>query len=85
MSRDQKEQFIAGYLAGWRDSARVTDITIEFAKQNPGRTMESLQTLRSVYAVNELKPESILRSLEHFYSDPKNQSASFSQAFSAVK
>lgn len=81
----QKEQFVAGYLQGYRDASKVTEVTLEYVKENPQRAVDGLETLKRVYFVEGVRPAALVSSLDQFFSAPENQSSSFSQAVNAVK
>lgn len=80
----EKTQFIAGYLYGWRDAARVTDAAIEFVKENPTEAVEGLEKIRSLYAGSETTPDVVAREIDAFFSKSENSEATFAQAITVV-
>ncbi len=85
MSFAEKQQFVAGYIHGWRDAARVTDIVITYVKDNPGKAVEGLEQVRGLYDLRDLKPTILAQALDTFFEDPENKTAGLSQAVSAAK
>lgn len=85
LNPEQKQQFIAGYLFGWNDAARITGIVAGYVKDNPGEAQRGLEKLQSLYDVNELKPSAIAREVDEFYRDPANGNAGLSLAVSQAK
>lgn len=85
LSSSQKEQFVAGYLQGYRDASKVTEVTLEYVKENPQRAVDGLETLKRVYFVEGIRPAALVTGLDQYFAAPENQSASFSQAVNAVK
>ena len=81
----QKEQFVAGYLQGYRDASTVTDVTLDYIKQNPQRAIEGLETLKKVYFVEGVRPAKLVEGLDQYFAAPENQGSSFSQAVNTVK
>jgi hypothetical protein len=71
LNTQEKQHFIAGYIHGWNDAARVTDVAIDFVKDNPGRAIETLQKVKNVIDV--------------FYSDPDNAEAPLTRAVSSAR
>lgn len=80
LNAEQKQQFIAGYLFGWNDAARITEIVASFVKENPDQAQQGLERLKSVYDLRELKPTAIAREVDRFYADPSNGNAGLSLA-----
>ncbi|MBX7138337.1 MAG: hypothetical protein K1X83_10160 [Oligoflexia bacterium] len=85
LNTQEKQQFIAGYLKGWQDAEKVTSIAIEYVRDNPDKAVDGLEKIKSVYNLSGLNPDLLIRSLDAFYSEPENNSASLSKAVSAVK
>jgi len=85
MNSTEKAQFSAGYLHGWKDAASVLDIAIEYVKENPKEALGSLEKLKKVYDMSNLKPDLAVKTLEAFYSDSDNQRAPLSKAMSAAR
>jgi hypothetical protein len=83
LTRDQKMQFVAGYVQGWKDASKVTDIAIGFVRENPSQAVSGLERLKSLYDLSEVSPSLITSQLDTFFSKAENQSASLSYAISA--
>jgi hypothetical protein len=81
----EKEQFIAGYLQGWKDAARVTDIAISYVKTNPEKAIDGLEGIRQLYDVRGVKPSDLAHQIDEFYADPENSDAALSRAITASK
>lgn len=85
LSFAEKQQFVAGYIYGWRDAARVTDVVISYVKDNPGKAIEGLEQVKGLYDLGDLKPAILAQAIDTFFEDPDNKSAGLSQAVSAAK
>ena len=85
MHGDAKQQFIAGYLWGWKDAAKVNDITVEYIERNPQKALEGLRSIRSLYNMTDVKPFTLVQLLDGYFVDPDNQHATLSAAVSALK
>jgi len=85
LSRPEKLQFIAGYIQGWRDAAKVTDIAISFVRENPQQAVEGMERVRALYELSDLKPDLVVNQLDQFYADPDNRQAPLSRAISAAR
>jgi hypothetical protein len=81
----EKSQFIAGYLYGWRDAAKVTGVAIEFVKENPKDAVDGLTKLQSLYNMEGLKADIVSKELDSFFSKSENKDATLSQAVTAVR
>jgi hypothetical protein len=85
LTRDQKMQFVAGYVQGWKDASKVTDIAIGFVRENPTEAVSGLERLKSLYDLSDVSPSLITTRLDTFFAKTENQSASLSYAISAAK
>ncbi|MBX7145621.1 MAG: hypothetical protein K1X79_14310 [Oligoflexia bacterium] len=85
LNNQEKQQFISGYLHGWQDAAKVTDIAIGYVRENPQKAVEGLQSIRSVYEVGDLRPADIAQQIERFFADSSNKDASLSKAISFAR
>jgi hypothetical protein len=85
LNASDKAQFMAGYLHGWADARNVTNIAIDFIKDNPGKAVNSLEDIRKLYDVSSLKPEALVEEVDSFYNKPGNKAASLSVAVTAAK
>jgi hypothetical protein len=84
MNNEAKQQFIAGYLFGWRDAGRVTDAAIEYAREHPSDAVNGLEKIRSMYDTAGLSSERVVGELDSFFaSDGKD--ATLSQAITVVR
>lgn len=85
LSPEAKEQFIAGYLQGWRDAEKVTDIATQYVKENPQKALEGLEKIRALYDMSAYKSSAIVEHIDLFYKDPSNASSSLSKAVSGAR
>ena len=85
LNSEAKQQFVAGYLFGWRDAARVTDLAIEYVKENPNNAVSGLERVRQIYDMEGLTAESMVRELDRFFSESEGRDATLSQAMTAAK
>ncbi len=85
LSSQQKLDFVSGYIHGWQDAARVTDVAIMYVRENPEKAVEGLEKIRTVYDLSTLKPDLAVKSIDAFYSNPSNSSAPFSKAISDAR
>ena len=86
LTREQKQQFVAGYLNGMRDAAKMTDLLQDIVKQNPESASGSLDRLAQIYqGVGRSSPDSIVAGIESFYADPANSGAQLSAAITAAQ
>ncbi len=85
LANEQKQQFIAGYLQGFSDAAKLTNIAIGFIDENPGKARETLEQLQRIYDSSGLTPSEIVEYVDKFYSDPDNKAAGLSVAVSAAR
>mgnify|MGYP000373130219 CR=1 FL=1 len=84
LNSEQKQQFMAGYLKGWRDSAQITDIAIEYVEKNPAEAVSGLRKLKGIYDLSGVTPEVLSQGVDRYFADPGNQAAGLSKAVSAV-
>lgn len=85
LNMPQKQQFVAGYLQGWRDAATVTDIAIAYIKENPHDAINGLERIKTLYDLSGLKPELVVQAIDKFYADPDNGNAPLSLAITAAR
>lgn len=85
LSSQEKQHFVSGYIQGWNDARKVTDIALEYIKTNPTRAVESLESIRKLYDMSHLTPENLVEHIDKFYEDPKNHSSSLSVAVTAAR
>lgn len=85
MSGQEKLQFIAGYIQGWKDAAKVTDIAIDYVKSNPTEAVDGLERIRRLYGLSGVRPSQIVDEVDDFYSDPDNMNSPLSVAVTAAK
>src|SRR5262245_7133347 len=60
LSPAEKQQFVAGYVQGWADAARVTDIAIDYVREHPQEAISGLEHIRALYRIQNLKPGEIV-------------------------
>ena len=85
MQNQEKQQFIAGYIQGWRDAAKMTDIAISYVRSNPERAVEGLEGIRSLYNLGSVKPSQLVQEIDAFYADPENNTSPLSAAITSAK
>lgn len=85
LTNEQKQEFLAGYVQGWRDASQVTDVAIDFVRENPNEAVAGLQRLKKLYEMSDLSPSFLAREVDKFFSEPANHSASFALAISAAR
>ncbi len=85
MSQRDREQFVAGYIQGWRDASSFTDIAIQYVQESPNEALDSLIQLRKVYEVKDLRPALMSEAINDFFKDSSNENAPLSQAVSYAK
>lgn len=85
MTLEQKQQFVAGYLQGWRDAAVVTDIVISYVRKNPQKAVASLEGVKELYNLKSLRSAELVERIDEFYADPSNNSAPLSRAVTAAR
>ncbi len=85
LNPQEKQQFMAGYLYGWRDAAKVTDIAIGYVKENPNKAVEGLESVRSLYDVSRFSSSSIAQKIDEFFQDADNREASLAAAVSYAR
>lgn len=85
LKNEAKQHFVAGYLFGWRDAEKVTDIAIDYVKENPQGAIEGLERLRGIYDMQGLTADSMVRELDAYFSESSSKDATLSQAITAVR
>lgn len=85
MNSQEKQQFIAGYVQGWRDAQKVTEIAQDYIRQNPNDAVEGLEKIKGLYDLSGLKPEMLVKGIDAFYLEPDHGRAGLSRAISAAK
>ncbi|MCO6429699.1 MAG: hypothetical protein J5J00_02480 [Deltaproteobacteria bacterium] len=85
LNNQEKQQFISGYIRGWQDAQKVTEVATGFIKENPEKAVESLESINRLYDVSLLKPEPLVREIDRFYQESENRNASLSAAVTAAK
>ena len=84
LNNEAKQQFVAGYLFGWRDAGRVTDAAIEYARQHPSDAVNGLEKIRAMYDTAGLSSERVVSELDAFFAS-EGKNATLSQAITAVR
>jgi hypothetical protein len=85
LKSEAKQHFVAGYLYGWRDAEKVTDIAIDYVKENPQGAVEGLERVRGIYDMQGLTADSMVRELDAYFSESGSKDATLSQAITAVR
>lgn len=85
LNTQEKQQFISGYLHGWKDARVVTDIAAKYVRENPDQAVQGMEKIRELYNLSDLRPEGLVRQIDAFFQQPENSRASLSRAISAAK
>ena len=85
LRNEGKQQFVAGYLFGWRDAGRVTDAVIEYAREHPNNAVSGLEKIRGLYDMDGLTAESMVRELDAYFASSEGKDATISQAITAAR
>jgi hypothetical protein len=85
LNPQEKQQFMAGYLFGWRDAAKVTEIAIGYVRENPQKALEGLESIRSLYDVSKVNSSAMAHEVDTFFQDSDNRDASLMAAISYAK
>ena len=85
LTHEQKVQFVAGYLHGWQDAARVIDIAIAYIRENQKSAVEDLEKVKTVYDLSTLRSESLVQGIDEYYADPGHSGSPLSAAVTAAK
>ncbi len=81
----EKQQFIAGYQAGWKDFDAVLEIVAQYVKDNPDQAVKSLEKLRKLYSLQGLRPDQLADGIDRFYSEGDNRDKGLAQALGAAR
>ena len=85
LNNEAKQQFIGGYLQGWKDAERVTAIALDYVKENPQKAVEGLEKIRALYDMQGLAPDELIRVLDAYFSQVEHKDATLSPAINASK
>lgn len=85
LTDEAKRQFVAGYLHGWSDAAKVTDIAIDYVRGNPEEALDGLKRLKQLYNISGVQAEQLSEGISQFYADPENAGAPLSKAVTAAR
>jgi hypothetical protein len=86
LNRQEKQQFISGYLFGMRDAATMTGVLDDFVRDNPNSARESVQRIKGIYEdMASGKPDALTREIDAFYKNPRNRQAPLSRAITAAR
>lgn len=81
---EERKMFLSGYLHGWQDARKVTDIVLSHTAENPGTAVSSLEKVREIFGIANEPVETLLDRINSFYEDSENQDAPLSVAVSAA-
>jgi len=84
LSITEKQQFIAGYLRCWKDTASILEIAIEYSRTDPARARDALQSLRALYGGRDVRPDTLASGIDAFFADPENQRATLTRAITSA-
>ncbi len=85
LTKEQKQQFISGYLQGWKDAGKITDVALEHIRKNPEQAVKALESIQGIYELSHHGPDILAREVDNFYSEPENSQASLSVAISSSR
>ncbi|MCB0333248.1 MAG: hypothetical protein KDD55_07090 [Bdellovibrionales bacterium] len=85
LTKEQKQQFISGYVQGWRDAGKVTDVALDHIRKNPEQAVKALESIQNIYELSHLGPDLLAREVDDFYAEPDNSQASLSVAISSSR
>lgn len=92
LTREQKQQFVAGYLHGMRDASQMTELLRDLVKDAPsaagnaGSVEGSLDRLSQIYdEMGRASPETLTDGIDGFYANPSNHGAQLSAAITAAQ
>ena len=86
LSAQEKQQFISGYLQGWRDAARLLEVTQGYVQERPAEAASSIERLAGIYGgLSGLHADAVAAEVERFYHDPANSRAPLSAAITAAR
>ncbi|MCB0338874.1 MAG: hypothetical protein KDD53_04680 [Bdellovibrionales bacterium] len=85
LKADQKRQFIAGYIFGWREAAVITDVVADYIRKNPDSAVHSLEKIKSMYDLGDVNPFILSNELDAFFSDPDNSNATLAMAVNSAR
>jgi len=80
----EKQQFIAGYLRCWKDTASILEIALEYSRTDPAKARDALQSLRALYGGRDIRPDALAAGIDKFFEDPGNQGATLTRAITAA-
>ncbi len=83
MKPAEKKRFLAGYIHGWQDAKRVTDILVDHVESQPDDAVKSLEKVRDIYGIADIPVDELLRRVTTFYSEIENHDAPLSVAMSS--
>jgi hypothetical protein len=85
MSSIEKQQFVAGYLFGLRDAARMQDVTLNYIRENPAQAVPGIEKIRDLLAAEGVKPDTMVRLVDEYFGDAKNRNATITMAMSLAR
>lgn len=85
LSKQQKKDFLAGYLHAWSDAGHVLDIAIGYVEQNPENAAAALEQLKGLYNFEGISPEAAEREVDQFFTQADNSTAPLSRAVSSMR
>lgn len=85
LGNNEKQEFISGYIQGWKDAVKILDIVISYVRENPERAERALISIKEIYDMSRVRPDQLVHEIDLFYSDPANRNAPLSKAMTAAK
>lgn len=85
MSAVEKQQFVAGYLFGLRDAARMQDVTLAYIRENPAQAISGIERIRDILAADGVQPDRMVQLVDQYFADPKNREGTITMAMSLAR
>lgn len=85
LKQEDKVQYLSGYMHAWQDAHLTLGIAADYVNQNPESAADSIRRLQRIYDFSSLRPDTLVREIDAYYADGKQQSSSLSQAITAAR
>lgn len=85
LKKEEKTQFIAGYLRAWEDAQRTLAVVEQYVSENPQSAQSSVKKIRKIYDFTTLRADTVVREVDAFYGESKNHTQPLSIAVTAAR
>lgn len=85
LKKEEKTQFIAGYLRAWEDAQRTLEVVEQYVSENPQSAHSSVKKIRKIYDFTTLRADTVVREVDAFYGEAKNHTQPLSIAVTAAR